>query len=565
MTGLMAIFLTALALSAIACYELSGWSGFFISMIPGTDMETYLANAHGILDGSWPPPEPYYRAPLYPYFLALLLQFCDSLTQLALAQCVLYALSILLIAIIVAIELGMVWAGIAGILMIGYGGAMYLTSITHSAMVELLLSSLLLFAVAIWRRLLPGTNQQSTLNPAYIGSQNQFCRMANYLSVWSMLCGLSFALLCLVRPNFLLIAPFFLLGFWCDWRSGKLNGRVIVMQITIMALSASVILGITIMRNNQFSDRFVLLSTNGAATYVIANSADSTVFNFVYPKDRLLHPNEWAFWKHQLRKAIGYWWSCEVPQNDNYYLFRENSSILQLLRLPFALFGALTIIGSIALIRRLRRYWPYYAFFWIYYLSIVAFFILGRFRLPGLPAMMVLGMGGLAVLWEVYRQQHYGRFGAGILGLTLLFILMRPFSSEIRPNDYFNVAYCSLFFNDPAEALNALQKLAQDKNHPFTRDAAVYEAIALTMQNKYPQALAAIAAISQQYPDDKDIIKARVSLLEFTGQHDQAAALRASGFKHNEYDSCRDLISEGIMYFHQQQQMQIRKLWKLIH
>ncbi len=555
LTPLAGLFILALAVCAISSYELNRWPGIYINLLPSTDMEGYLYKAHGFWQGYWPPPEPHYQAPLYTYFLALLLVACKSLLQLFLAQGVCYAISITLMVATVGIELGTTAAFIAGLLLIGYGGALYSVNIVHSTVLELLLASILVFSVAIWRRNL----RHDTAWLAQVKAVFRWSWLKRWITstiLWSLITGGTFALLCLVRPNFLLLVPFFLAGFWYDRQNYQIPIKPMLNQLAVMTAIAAIIIGVVVIRNNRYSKEFVLLSTNGAETYRIANSRDSVVFNFIYPNKPLMKPDQAVFWRHQWKKALGYWWSCEVPQNDNYYLFREQSLILKFLRLPFAVLGALTIVGSLLLWRQFKQFWPYYCFFWVYYASIVAFFIIGRFRLPGLPAMIVLGVGGVMVIIRLWREKHgdLALFGVGMA--VLLLLLMKPQASQIRPQDYRNAIVCSMMFNQPEWAEHYLRKLYRESHDP---NDAVPLALSLLLQQKKEPALDIIDELTKQYGGDIPLIKDEIIRLINSGKHysfDQQP-------QPDTPDAPPRPLLQLLHYYQEQNDQQRQKLWRV--
>ncbi|MBZ0268168.1 hypothetical protein K8I85_08425, partial [bacterium] len=63
-----------------------------VYLAPVLDAAAHLSWARGILDGTWPPAEAFFRAPGYPYALAFLLGLCgDDPSRAAVAQLLLGA------------------------------------------------------------------------------------------------------------------------------------------------------------------------------------------------------------------------------------------------------------------------------------------------------------------------------------------------------------------------------------------------------------------------------------------------------------------------------------------
>jgi tetratricopeptide (TPR) repeat protein len=90
------------------------------------------------------------------------------------------------------------------------------------------------------------------------------------------------------------------------------------------------------------------------------------------------------------RKLQVFWSAYEVPDNLDYYLYREYAPLL---RLPVPGFGLVAPLGLLgALLALSRPGWPRLlaVFVAVYSTSVVAFFVLARFRMPMMPAIHVL-------------------------------------------------------------------------------------------------------------------------------------------------------------------------------
>jgi tetratricopeptide (TPR) repeat protein len=179
-------------------------------------------------------------------------------------------------------------------------------------------------------------------------------------------------------------------------------------------------------RNWAIGGRAVLVSAAGPETFRIANSYDSPPLNFVYPKQPPMPLNSAAFWRHQARKAVLFWWGFEPPQNVNFYLVRETSPVLGLPWLPFWLAVPLAAVGLWATRRHAHVLAHLYAFLGSYYLSVVAFFIIARWRLPLIVPLLLFSAAGLLAIFRWVASRRWGRAIAGVATMAALAVATHP-------------------------------------------------------------------------------------------------------------------------------------------
>ena len=505
----------ALLLAVVVTFEISHWAGFRLSVTPGFDMRTYVDHAFGINEGTWPDEQPFYRAPLYPYALAIMMTAGRTMFGVALIQSLLYALTVVLVMLTARLSGGRAAGWIAATCLILYGGAMYFVAVLHSTIVEMFLAALFMY---VWIVLCQRLKQ---FNAAGNADEKKRSTEINRIRILSVCAGIAFTLLCLIRPNFLIVAPVAALGMVLEARPGR---RVWTFrQMLFGGIACCLLLGLVVIRNNQHSDDFVTLTTNAKTTYYNSNCDDSMVFNFRYPKGELMSPTTGAYWKHQAQKAVGYWRSFEFPQNVNYYLYRDASGTLQVLRLPFAIIGAAFLLGCIRLRRQLRELWPYMVMFWLYYGSIVPFFVIGRFRLPAVPAMCIIVAVCIVSLARDWNRRR-DVVGAYILAFAILALAMRPGEIYKTSQDYRNVGVTALQFGDAAGAESPFREsLARH----YSNDGAIFLASAYIMQDKAVAALEVLTELRKRNPASVAFVKSEITLLRYLDREADAKALAA--------------------------------------
>ena len=418
----------AFVILALVVVETYLWSGFYISLIKDTDMGAYLKNARDVWEGTWPGDKPYYRAPLYSYALALIyLVGQGNLLAMAALQGLLMWGAVMLTAASGDRLTGR-WGGwISGLSLLLYGGAIYWAPIFHSTTVEVFLMASTLFFLVAFR---------------------------NKVTQWnSIFLGLSGSLLCMIRPNFLTILPIVFAGI--SWEIYRLQPSV-KRKICILLLTLSFFgpIGLLSLRNTMILGRISSFSNNAGKTFKIANSYDSRVYNHGIISKEQMPVMSLDLWKHMARKAMAYWRSWEYPQNTNFDMHREQSWGIYLAFLNHGILGALVILATLILAPQWRIWWPYLFIFWSFYLTIVAFFIIGRFRIPMVPIMGVLIAGLFHQGQEWWEKQEWRKLGAVAVGVLVLFLASLPWEKCVRTVDRKNYLTIALAQKDFPSALN---------------------------------------------------------------------------------------------------------------
>jgi tetratricopeptide (TPR) repeat protein len=241
-------------------------------------------------------------------------------------------------------------------------------------------------------------------------------------------------------------------------RDRREDRRALAKSTALLLIGAVLVVLPVTLRNVAVGKQFVILSAAGPETFRITNSYDSTPLNFRYPALPQMPLASWAFWRHQLLKAGFFWWGFEVPQNVNYYLFR---SVFRALDVPAAAYWMLAPLFAAGLWLA-RREWRVFLPIWIfglaYYLSVVAFHIVGRFRLPLIPLYAVFASYAILAGWRLARQGQWKRAGGGAGVVVLLMLVCRPWGFPlIYPVDHGNYGYILANRGDLAGGLSRLE------------------------------------------------------------------------------------------------------------
>jgi len=391
--------------------------------------------ARGLLAGTWPGPEPFFRAPLYPYCLAGLYWLFDASrfpVQLV------HGLTSALGAGLTALSAARIWDRRVGY-MAGLLLATLWTSIYFSG--ELLIVTLPITLNLLWLWLLLREGETNVLRR---------------LVVVGLVIGLS----AIARPNILVVLP---VVVWYAWH--VLKPRPIGWLGLVMALALPVI-PVTVSNAVRGGDS-VLIASQGGVNFFIGNNAESDGRTAIVPgtrptwqegfedaiamaeqaESRELKPSEVD--RHYLRRGLTFiteepgkaaelFWrkltmlmgAGERSNNKFIYAWREWSPLLKLPLLagwPLLLFlGVLGwsrrdgATGSRALLLGVCI---------AYCVSILLFFVNARFRLPVAAIMAIPAGAGLDALVTAIRNR---RWSHGLIGLAVALVLTAFSLSDFR-------------------------------------------------------------------------------------------------------------------------------------
>nr|WP_255712470.1 tetratricopeptide repeat protein [Rhodopirellula sp. JC740] len=392
------------------------------------DARGYFEWALRISEGEWYGSETFYQAPLYPYFLAVIISiFGPSVTAIRLVQMML---------------------GVAGVGLIGLTGRKL-----FSDKVGLLSAGMLaIYPPAIYY---DGIIQKTALATFLLCL---FVTACSFLQVskrpWhAVVVGVSLGLLVITRENALLWTPlipaWILLGISADMRKrwAMVGCYAIGIAAVLMPVAA---------RNASLGGEWSPTTFQAGPNFYIGNNllASGIYIPLVPGHETPMHERADAqrlaeesvghelsarevsrFWMSrawaEIREAPGRWLQLmiaksfmvinhyEVPDVESMYIFRDYSAALQLSRLWH--FGILCPLGSWGVIVTRQRWqvlWLQYLLLLSMIAAVVLFFILGRYRNPVAVLLIPFAAAGVMDLYQRLRNRDWR--SVGIAGLVLL-------------------------------------------------------------------------------------------------------------------------------------------------
>ncbi len=402
------------------------------------DADVYDAWAQRLAAGAWLGDKVFYQAPLYPYFLGIIYKLGGhSLVLVRLVQIAAGACSCVFLGKATEHFISRRAGHVAGVLMALCPTLIFFDCLIQKAVLDVFFLTLALLLAACAAR-------QERAVP------------------WWLALGSGFGLLTLTRENALVMLP--LLLAWA-WQHGR--GRAVLL---VVAGTMGVLLPVAL-RNKLVGGEFHLTTSQMGPNFYIGNNsqADGT-YRPLLPgrgdaayeqKDavdlaerglgRKLTPGEvsafwmyksldfiraepWQWTKLMARKGFLVWNAKELGDTEEQSAYAAHSPLLRWLSavLHFGVLCPLAVMGMVWMWpHRRRALWVVGAVALAYAVSVAAFYVFARYRLPLFPMVILLAGGGLAEVRERLRWPLSSSTWKGLAGLIVTAMLVNwPASSD---------------------------------------------------------------------------------------------------------------------------------------
>jgi Flp pilus assembly protein TadD len=374
----------------------------FFSVLLG-DSRGYDIWAQQIAAGDWMGRDVFYQAPLYPYFLGVVYSlFGRDLMVLRLVQAVLGAVACVALADAVKRLVSPRAGLIAGVMLALYPPAIFFDALVQKSVLDVLFICL---ALAIIARIVADGDTPG-----------------RWLTLGAVLGALA-----LTRENAVVLAA--IVVVWALTRQRR-EALVVVAGLAMVLLPVA-------LRNYNVGGGFYLTTSQFGSNLYIGNNprADGSYMSLregrgspeyervdatelaQAARGRALTPAEvsrywteqtWAYisarpdeWLRLLaRKAWLLVSSTEIIDTESQESHAEHSVALRLVGAVwhFGVLFPLAVIGAIVLWPDRPRLWPVYALTAAYAISVIAFYVVARYRLPLVPFLVVFASAGVGAL-----------------------------------------------------------------------------------------------------------------------------------------------------------------------
>ncbi len=387
----------------------------------------------------------FFRAPLYPYFLALIYKmFGHSLHAARFVQFLIGSLGCVLVYLIGKKIFNPTVGRIAGVIASFYGILIYFEGELLLEGLSVFLNLLLVLAVIL-----------AKAKPSY--------------GRW-LLCGVLLGLSALCRPNVLLVGVAFL--FWMSYhfasspepseRRNQAYRRSLFYGLCF-ALGAILVISPVTARNYFKGHDLVLIASQDGMNFYIGNNPQSDGVSAFLPGARStwwglhddatrmaeaslhrnLRPSEVSgFWYKQgmkfmtdhpldflklmLEKLVFFWNGNELSNIKDIYFFARKNGILGMLVwksvifFPFGIICPLALLGMMLSRKQTEDSPVLLLFIFVYMLSVILFFVTARYRVPVLPFLIIFS--AYALNWFAIKIKERKFWVAGKCILVLMFI-----------------------------------------------------------------------------------------------------------------------------------------------
>ncbi len=373
--------------------------------------------------------EPFFRAPLYPYLLALVYSVSEnSFVAPRIIQFILGGFTAVMTFTLARRLMGRMAGVVAGLLCAVYPVLIYFEG-------ELLTETLFIFLTMLGILLL------------------DIARNRKGAGTW-FAAGLALGLALITRPSIGLFLPLALAGALIFSRPKA--------QATALLLAGMVLPVIPVaVHNYTVSGEFIPVVWQGGINFYLGNNPAADGWSATGPeirkdwwggyRDMVAIPRHilgreptfgevsdfwsskgWEFIKGQpgqwlrlmLKKAALFWSSMEFPNNQDYNFMKTRSWVLRNPVVNFGTVAPLSLLGLFLLLRRRKRLFFPYVFTVAYFTGTIAFFVCARYRSPALPVMCLFAGGAVAYLIGLARTGRLVSLSLSIIALIPLVALV---------------------------------------------------------------------------------------------------------------------------------------------
>jgi tetratricopeptide (TPR) repeat protein len=497
------ILVLALALVLRLLYQLEMRSTIFTEHLQ-LDEQFHERWAKAIAAGDVVGTGVFFRAPLYPYLLAVVYALFENAAEVVrMLQHVTGVLTVLPVYLLSRSLFGVRAAVLASLL-----AATYAVMINFEG--RLLFDFPVAFLSLLWLTLAVRTNEASPWH-RYAGL------------------GVLFGFICTMRPTFMPLAlPLFGYLVWMNVRNSRLRLRCSLALLAAFLLP----IGAVTLRNAIVGGDAVVIASQGGINFYIGNNplADgitpavpelggviwenrqaeyvvekalgrpprpSEVSAYWYGKAwEFIRSEPWAFVTLTLKKFYLFWSHIEIKNNLSYYSFERASRVLALLPVGFWLVGPLGLAGIVLAWKNQPRSRLLTIFVISYCAVTVAFFVCDRFRLPVVPVLCAFAGYTMDHLWKTWRARDGVALVRTMLLLAAGALLVNTNLAHLRPEmDYGEEelrAQIALHDGDYARAAEMFDRIAT--MYPENFGARVNQGIALWKMGRWEEAVVALRA-----------------------------------------------------------------------
>jgi tetratricopeptide (TPR) repeat protein len=435
--------------------------------------------ARELLNGHWQYPHVFFRAPLYPYALAVLYALSGESVALARAfQLLISCVSVVVFYLLARRLAPRRVARVAALVLCFYGTMIWYEQALLLPVVEIFFDLVLLYLLVRYDR-----------------SGSRFT-----LAAAGLVAGLSI----ITRPN---LGLFLLGALWFLSRRTKWAPKVVGRAQRAALFGIAVVLPVVpvALHNYRYSGDFIPVSSQGGINFYLGNNPVADGLTMVMPElpidetmswdrfvpatdsvaqklsGRKLSPGEiQTFWSNRFmrfmfshpgdflaglaRKTYFFFAGAENSDNFDLYFYRRLNPVYAALvwrwglHFPFGLISPLALAGLVMLWPRRSELRWLYAFVLLYAPTVIGVLVTARHRLPVIPMLVLVAVWGVWLLcerwpsWSARRRLAVGAALAGLFVVTNLELFGLGFQNDRQSHLNLALAYQKLSQTGPKVA-----------------------------------------------------------------------------------------------------------------
>ena len=463
------VFVLALSLRLIYLNQMDQGIYFNILKMEGTDCFLFWKWALEIIEKDFLGSGVYHQSPLYPYFLAAIFKIFGANFYIPrFLQMALGSITCVMIALLGRRAGGPVAGVLAGLFAAIYG-------------------PLILYDGAILR-----TNLITFINTLVVLLMFRVQDRPGFAS--GLVLGLVYGLAILAKENILILIPGLIV--WSLLLKKGTGWKPVAPLLLGLVLGPGFVFGLLVARNLKVGAPAFSISSRGPLEFISGNVPQSPGVGWAIPEnaDRMLQASAgkmtgairevlkenredpWGLAQKQFTKLAAFLNNYEFPNNISLYVERRYVPFFRLPWPGFAVALAFSLIGMAAGRKRWRELFPLYAYVLLYALATVAFYILARFRIPLVPALIGwAGLGSAVILREILERKVLRGIAWLLLAAGLIAVNRPRPADRLIVGDYQNMARYHLISGQPERAKEILQEgIVRTRQILAEKDSAEY-------------------------------------------------------------------------------------------
>jgi len=305
-----------------------------------------------------------------------------------------------------------------------------------------------------------------------------------------VLAGVIAGLSALMKASILLFLPFFAVWLLYVRRKEKILKRT-ALDITFLIFGVIVVIAPFAVRNYVIDKKFMPFPVQGGLNFFIGNNpvAEGTYISFTEIPDspieqvkasvrlaerelrkegripspekhltqsqasnywflkglRFIVNNKYRYLRLCLKKIFLFWNAEEIYLNVNYYFCQKFIPVLNFPFFSFGIIAPFAILGFIFAIReKLRNAYPAMLFIFAQMISLILYYVVGRYRMPAAPFIIMFCAYGIFSFKVFLNQEKLKELVVFSLLLVVLFMAVNKERAPVNSKNNFAASYSNL-------------------------------------------------------------------------------------------------------------------------